>query len=400
MNILRTIVTGALLSVLSAWPSQAQEAVETQGKRVPSNILRPEQAGILLSENRVQTEQPEKTLDALNLQDGDLVADIGCGNGFYTLRLAERVGPRGLVFAEDIQQGMIDLMLERAKEAQIRNIYPVLGTFDDTMLPPGRMDWMLLVDVYHEFSDPQAMLAVLKGGLAPDGRVALLEYRAEQTDDLMPAFIPRSHKMTVEEVMGEWTPAGFELVERLEFLPAQHLFIFKVAGSDGARGGWDHSAPINVVKIGETSNGSALGDTVYFGGQPAEADFNILAEKGVRTVINLRTQGEMDQLGFDEKAAVEGAGMAYEHLPIGGDALEDGAIFRMLEILRRNEAQGNRVLIHCRSSNRVGFLWTMYLGARKGFNADDAAAKGNAAGMKAETLEERARAFLKRRIGE
>ena len=110
-------------------------AQETATERKPSGILQAEQAGILLMPARVDLEQPEKSLDALGLEEGDLVVDMGCGNGFYTLRLAERVGPHGHVLAVDIQQGMIDQLVTRMTDAGIKNIYPILGTHDD---PPIR----------------------------------------------------------------------------------------------------------------------------------------------------------------------------------------------------------------------------------------------------------------------
>lgn len=193
-------------------------------------MLQAENAHILLMPMRDELERPEEILDRMELEDGDLVADLGAGVGYYTLRLARRVAPSGVVFAVDVQQGMLDQLEQRAADQGVRGIYPVLGKHDDPILPAGKIDWILLVDVYHEIQEPAAMLEKIKQALAPGGRVALLEYRAEQEDGVMPAFIPREHKMTIEEVLSEWLPAGFELVERLEFLPAQHYFIFKVAG--------------------------------------------------------------------------------------------------------------------------------------------------------------------------
>jgi len=219
---------GFLLCLLQ-FSSKAQE--ETV-KRVPAKFITPAQAGILLGEGREDLEQPSKTLNFMGLRDGDIVAEIGCGNGYYTLQVAPRIAPHGAVFAVDVQQGMLDLMQARREEAGIKNVYPILGTFDDPMLPPGKADWILLVDAYHEFSEPEAMLARMKESLAPGGRVALLEYRAEQDPATIPFPIPRDHKMSIDEVMREWVSAGFELVQRAEFLPAQHLFVFKAAGDE------------------------------------------------------------------------------------------------------------------------------------------------------------------------
>ena len=215
--------------IIAATTAPAQEHQHNTDERKPARILPAEMAGILLSEGREETEQPEKILDRMNLKDGDLIVDLGCGNGFYTLRLAPRVAPHGHVLAVDIQQGMLDQLADRRAQTEFTNIYPILGKPDDPLLPLGKADWILMVDVYHEFAEPEKMLAKIREALAPDGKVALLEYRAEEDQDpeKMPAMIPRDHKMTVEEVMREWTPAGFKLVERLEFLPAQHYFIFE-----------------------------------------------------------------------------------------------------------------------------------------------------------------------------
>ena len=125
-RIKKTVLTIALTLVLAPFAAVTQEQA---GDRKPSSILRPEQAGILLSEGRINLEQPHKTLNFMGLQDGDLVADIGCGNGYYSLRVAERIGPHGAVFAVDVQQGMLDQLEARRKEAGIDNIYPILGSY-------------------------------------------------------------------------------------------------------------------------------------------------------------------------------------------------------------------------------------------------------------------------------
>lgn len=377
------LVQTLLLALSFQVAAQAQDtaAEKTETSRVPAQILPAERAGILLSPARDALEEPEKTLDALGLKDGDIVADIGCGNGYYSLRLAERIAPHGHVFAVDIQQGMLDQMIARMADAEIYNIYPILSSTTDPYLPPGKIDWVLLVDVYHEFSDPQPMLAKIKEALAPKGRVALLEYRAEQDPATIPFPIPRDHKMTVEEVMSEWTPAGFELAERLEFLPAQHLFIFRVAGEHA----WHEDVPIRKLEVGETAKVSTLGGKIYFSGQPAEADLKTFAEFGVKTVINLRTQQEIEGLGFDEAALVKEAGMKYLNFPMGrelpaGDSLE--AIFSAID-----RAPGESILIHCASSNRVGAIWGAFSRTRLGLSADDAVARGKAAGMRAPAFE-------------
>jgi ubiquinone/menaquinone biosynthesis C-methylase UbiE len=184
-----------------------------------------EHAAWLEREGRAETERPDDVVAAMHLQNGAVVAEIGCGTGFFSRRLARAVGPLGKVYAEDIQPEMLDLLQKYATEDGDANIVTVLGGETDPRLPKGQMDWILLVDVYHEFQNPAPMLAKIREALRPGGHVALVEYRAEDhsADHLSPP-----HRMSVEQVLREWTPAGFELVERIETLPSQHLFVFTV----------------------------------------------------------------------------------------------------------------------------------------------------------------------------
>jgi SAM-dependent methyltransferase len=196
--------------------------------RLVARTLPADRAAILEREDRAMIEEPEKTLDLMGLEADDVVADLGAGIGWYSSRLAKRV-PRGKVLAVDVQQGMLDQLIERMEAQDIDNVVPVLGTYDDPMLPEGGVDWILLVDVYHEMSDPVGMLEKMKRALRPGtGRVALKEYRAEPHLDKI-EWIPRDHKMTVEEVLVEWADAGFECEVMYGTLPNQHFFVMKVA---------------------------------------------------------------------------------------------------------------------------------------------------------------------------
>src|ERR1700676_5601767 len=156
---------------------------------------------------RATEEQPDKALDALNLKPGMIVADIGAGTGYMSLRMAKRVAPTGKVYANDLQPEMLRMLRENAAEAQLTNVETVLGTESDPKLPPSQLDLVLLVDVYHEFSQPQPMLRKIREALKPDGRLVLLEYRKE--DPKIP--IRPEHKMSVAEVKAELEPEGFVL---------------------------------------------------------------------------------------------------------------------------------------------------------------------------------------------
>ena len=173
-------------------------------------------------EERDIEEAPDTALDALDLQAGWTVADIGAGSGYMTVRMAHRVGPSGKVYAEDIQPEMIALLKKRLQRDRVTNVIPVLGTYDDPMLPAASIDLMLLVDVYHEFSEPVKMLTGMRAALKSGGRLVLLEYRKE--DPTVP--IRFEHKMSVQEAKAEVEAAGFTLTKVDERLPRQHILIF------------------------------------------------------------------------------------------------------------------------------------------------------------------------------
>lgn len=176
----------------------------------------------LIRQTRDEEENPRELLDALQLKPGQTVADVGCGNGFYSLQLAKLVGPRGRVFAVDIQPEMIELLKERADEAGISNIEPILSTQADPKLPAGEVDLILLVDVYHEFSYPERMLQAMRASLSPDGQIALAEYRME--DQAVP--IKLLHKMSKKQILSEYSANGLRLVREYDDLPWQHLMFF------------------------------------------------------------------------------------------------------------------------------------------------------------------------------
>jgi ubiquinone/menaquinone biosynthesis C-methylase UbiE len=150
------------------------------------------------------------------------VADIGAGSGYMTIRMARRVGANGVVYANDIQQPMLDLLDQRLKKGKIPNVRPILGTPEDPKLPAGSIEMALLVDVYHEFSQPQAMLRHLHEALKTGGRLVLLEYRKE--DPSIP--IRPEHKMSVAEAKMEVEAEGFKLGRVDDSLPRQHVLIF------------------------------------------------------------------------------------------------------------------------------------------------------------------------------
>ena len=171
---------------------------------------------------RVDEEEPDLALRLLRVAKGSSVADIGAGSGYMTVRLARIVGPMGRVYANDIQPAMLQLLQQNVARAKLANVTPVLGTFDDPKLPPASVDLVIMVDVYHELSQPQRMLQRIGEALKPGGRLVLFEYRAEDPDvPILPL-----HKMTKGQVKQELEAEGYKQSRVYDDLPRQHLFVF------------------------------------------------------------------------------------------------------------------------------------------------------------------------------
>jgi SAM-dependent methyltransferase len=172
--------------------------------------------------DREAEERPTLVMENLGLKPDDVVADIGAGSGYFSFLMAPLV-PQGKVLAVDIQQEMLDFVEGRKKLKQVHNVETLLGTIEDTKLPEGQVDVVLMVDAYHEFSHPREMMLSIVEGLAPGGRVVFLEYRGE--DPKVP--IKPLHKMTVKQVTREMESVGLRFVEVRDFLPIQHFLVFE-----------------------------------------------------------------------------------------------------------------------------------------------------------------------------
>ena len=195
---------------------------QTVTRRQPAPVMGVGGADWLTRPERIQEEDPDRMLAALDIRKGATVADIGAGVGYHVWRLSEMVGSGGRVIGEDIQEGMIRLMKKNIEDRKLKNVELVLGTPTDPKLPSNSLDLVLMVDVYHEFSEPVTMMRHIQEALKPDGRVVLVEFRKE--DPSVP--IQPLHKMSVQEVRFELEPLGFKFQRSLEFLPWQHIIIF------------------------------------------------------------------------------------------------------------------------------------------------------------------------------
>lgn len=212
--------------LLAAIASLAQIATSAgihpvSGRRF-ANVMGWEGAEWLERSEREQEEEPDRGLDALGPLSGLSVADVGAGSGYFTVRLASRVGAKGRVYANDLQPEMLKMLASRLARERISNVTLVQGGVDNPRLPNNAIDLVLMVDVYHEFSEPQKMLRAIRAALKPDGRLVLFEYRKEDPD----VPIRFEHKMSVAEARLELEAEGFALSKVDTRLPRQHILIF------------------------------------------------------------------------------------------------------------------------------------------------------------------------------
>jgi ubiquinone/menaquinone biosynthesis C-methylase UbiE len=171
---------------------------------------------------RLQEEEPDRALNAIGISPGARVADVGAGSGYFTVRLARRVGRQGKVYAVDIQREMLTRLERRIKADNLTNVELVLGKEDDPGLPPTSVDLILMVDVYHELSRPQEMLRRMRAAPRPAGPLSRSDPTA--ADSTVPLHY--EHKMSVKEARQELEAEGFTLARQSDVLPRQHILIF------------------------------------------------------------------------------------------------------------------------------------------------------------------------------
>ena len=171
--------------------------------------------------SRETEEKPDLTVENLNLEADDVVADIGAGSGYFSFRIVQQV-PKGKVYAVDIQPEMLEAIDSRKADRNIDNIETVLGKEDNPQLPPDSIDLAFMVDAYHEFAYPREMMENIVTALKPGARVVLLEYRKENPM----IMIKPLHKMTQKQVKKELKAVGLKWQETKQFLPEQHFLVF------------------------------------------------------------------------------------------------------------------------------------------------------------------------------
>ena len=217
------LVAAAGLLLAAGTLGFAQQRRHPVSGRVLAPTMGMEGAAWLDRDEREAEEAPSKAIAALGIRPGAVVADVGAGSGYYTVRLARAVGGTGRVVATDLQPGMLALIRQKVESERLANVTLVQGRPDDPTLPATTFVLILMVDVYHELAAPQVFVRRLKEALKPDGRLVLLEFRLE--DPRVP--IREVHKMSVEQVRQELGADGFRIERVIDVLPWQHIIVLR-----------------------------------------------------------------------------------------------------------------------------------------------------------------------------
>lgn len=209
---------GVVFLVLWLWTSMvsAQE-------HHPHHPLPLEQyLAILEDPKRDEWQKPQAVIEALNLQDGQFVADIGAGSGYFTLRLARAVGKKGAVFAVDVDKGMLDYLRQRLAKEHLQNVQVMLVPPHDPLLIDGSLDLVFMCNTYHHLEDREVYLRKLRKALKSDGRVMIVDFYKKND---MPVGPPPQMRLSEETVQQELQNAGLRVTDTLTFLPYQYILI-------------------------------------------------------------------------------------------------------------------------------------------------------------------------------
>jgi ubiquinone/menaquinone biosynthesis C-methylase UbiE len=214
------LVMGPVVASQGA-PAQTPARSQQHGRLFP-----PEDLGLLEAPDRVIWQKPDQIMDALGIAEAAIVADVGAGSGWFTIRLARRVGPNGRVYAQDVQQEMLAAISRRVQREGLSNVEPVLGQGSNPKLLAGKLDAVLVVDTYHESEDPVMFLTNLARALKPQGRIGIVDFKLEGGGPGPPI----DERVGPETVVAEAAKAGLRLLSQETFLPYQYFLIFGRSG--------------------------------------------------------------------------------------------------------------------------------------------------------------------------
>lgn len=212
----------ALKSVLSVALLVATTSVSWSQGPSHGRLFPPSDLGLLEAPDRDLWQRPDQVMDAMGIADASIVADIGAGSGWFTIRLARRVGPQGLVYAEDVQLEMITAITRRVQREGLTNVKPVVGQNSDPHLPARSLDAILVVDAYHEVEDRVTMLTNLARALKPQGRIGVIDFKLDGTGP-GPSI---EERVSPDVVVKDAAKAGLRLLRQEPFLQYQYFLIF------------------------------------------------------------------------------------------------------------------------------------------------------------------------------
>jgi ubiquinone/menaquinone biosynthesis C-methylase UbiE len=217
---MRTCCTSIALALALTLLAHAQKP----GERRPTHgrLFPPEDLGLLDAPDRDIWQRPDQIMDALAIAEASVVADVGAGGGWFTVRLARRVGPNGLVYAEDVQAASLTAISRRVAAEGLRNVKTVLGQGADPRLPARSLHAVLMVDAYNEIEDRVALLRNLARALRPDGRIGIVDFKLEGGGP----GPPMEERLSPDVVIADATSAGLQLLTRETFLEYQYFLIF------------------------------------------------------------------------------------------------------------------------------------------------------------------------------
>ena len=199
-------------------------ALQTVAPQRTGHLFPPENLGLLESPDRAAWQKPDQIMDTLGIADGSTVADIGAGAGWFTIQLARRVGPNGVVYAEDVQRQMLEAIRRRVSREGLQNVQARLGTETDPNLPARALDAILVVDVYPEVDDRVTFLHNLSAALKPNGRIGVVNYKPGQGGPGPSSTANEGIRVDSSAVEADACAAGLRVLGR-ENLPFQYLIV-------------------------------------------------------------------------------------------------------------------------------------------------------------------------------
>jgi uncharacterized protein (TIGR01244 family) len=335
-----------LLTLLALSPASSQPTRNAFGNPSPE---------VFESPDRDAWQHPDWVLDQLRLNPGQTVADVGAGSGYFSRRIARRVGSEGRVFAVDIDPEMLAFTANLAARAGITNIDTIrVDPGGGPGLAPSSVDLIFICNTLHHIRNRPTYYPKLIEALRPGGRIVVIDFYKR---DLPVGPRDLDHKLAKARVRAEFTKAGLFIQQDLEGLPYQYFLI---------------SSPLPAIK-----NAGLLDERTLVSGQPTDGQFAELKAMGFKTILNLRTEKEGSEA---EGRVVTDLGLNYLNVPIEASQITDEQIDLFSQTLM-NDANYPMV-VHCGSANRVGGLILLHRVLKENVEPEEALLEARRVGLR------------------